>query len=593
MVCYDFSDYNINKDLSNIFRKMGAIYEFLDDKFRSLAYYKAADILEDLPDDVRNYILNGKLYSIRGIGQGIATKIEEYVETGKIQKYEELKNLVPEEFIELMDLKGIGPKTLKRLYDELGISTKDELVKALKDGRVEKLKGFGKKKVERILKSLEMYEISKKRIILWEALQISKYLIDKLRNSLKEIQSIEVVGSIRRRKETIGDIDILVSCNYEDRLKIADFFVSLPEVSFIIGKGEKKTSVIMKFDGRERQVDLRFFNSDEWGAALQYFTGSKEHNVHVREIAKEKGLKLNEYGVFRIDTEEKIAGKTEEEVYKAIGLVWIPPEMREDRGEIKLAQEGKIPKLVELSDIKGDLHIHSTWSDGVNSIKDIAYYVKEKYKYEYIVITDHSKSQRVANGLDEERLLKEIEEIKLLNKMMGWDFIKVGTEVDILLDGSLDLSDEVLAQLDWVVASVHSHFNRDNTDRILKAMENPYVNAIGHMTGRLIGIREGYKVNMDEILRKAKETGTALEINSQPRRMDIDEHWVKRAVEERVKMVISTDSHSLGNFAYMEIGVSIARRGWATKENILNTGSWEDIKNFVNEKRKKFGAVLK
>ncbi|RUM59276.1 MAG: DNA polymerase/3'-5' exonuclease PolX [Persephonella sp.] len=586
--------YNINKDLANIFKRMGAIYEFLGDKFRSLAYYKASEILEDLPDDVRNYILNGKLYSIRGIGQGIATKIEEYVETGKIEKYEELKQLVPEDFLELMDLKGIGPKTLKRLYDELGIKTKDELIKALKDGRVEKLKGFGKKKVERILKSLELYEISKKRIILWEALQISRYLKDTLKNSLsKEIKKIEVVGSIRRRKETIGDIDILIACDEKDRLKIADFFISIPEVSFVIGKGEKKTSVIMKFDNRERQVDIRFFNLNEWGSALQYFTGSKEHNVHVREIAKEKGLKFNEYGVFKVDTEERIAGETEEGVYKALGMEWIPPEMREDRGEVELALQGKIPKLVELKDIKGDLHIHSTWSDGVNSIKDIAYFVREKYKYEYIVITDHSKTQRVANGLDEERLLKEIEEVKLLNKMMGWEFIKIGTEVDILLDGSLDLSDEILSQLDWVVASVHSHFNRDNTDRILKAMENPYVNAIGHMTGRLIGIREGFKVNMNEVLKKAKETGTALEINSQPRRMDIDEHWVKRAVEEGVKMVISTDSHSLGNFAYMEIGVSIARRGWATKKDILNTGSWEDIKKFVNEKRKKFGAVLK
>ncbi len=586
--------YNINKDLANIFRQMGAIYEFLGDKFRALAYYRASEIIEDLPEDVRNYILNGKLYSIKGIGQGIATKIEEYVETGKIQKYEELKQLVPQELIEIMDLPGIGPKTLKRLYDELGIRTKEDLIKALKDGRVEKLKGFGKKKVEKMLKSLEMYEIAQKRIILWEALQIARYIVDELKTALpNEIKKIEVAGSIRRRKETIGDIDILVAVDDLDREKVVEKFISLPEVEEIIVKGDKKTSVVMKFDHKERQVDLRLFKLEEWGAALQYFTGSKQHNVHLREIAKEKGLKINEYGVFKIDTDEKIAGETEESVYKAVGLVWIPPEMREDRGEIELAQKGKIPKLVELEDIKGDMHIHSTWSDGVNSIKDIAYFVREKYKYEYIVITDHSKSQKIAHGLDEERLIEEIKEVKLLNKMLGFDFIKIGTEVDILLDGSLDLSDEVLAELDFVVASVHSHFNRDNTDRILKAMENPYVNAIGHMTGRLIGIREGYKVDMEAVIKKAKETGTALEINAQPRRMDINEIWVRRAVEEGVMMVISTDSHNLGNFEYMEIGVSIARRGWATKESILNTRHWEEIKQFVNEKRKKLGGLVK
>ncbi len=587
--------YNINKDLANIFKQMGAMYEFLGDKFRALAYYKAASILEDLPDDIRNYVLSGKLYTIKGIGSGIASKIDEYIQTGNIKKYEELKNKVPQDFIDLMDLTGIGPKTLKRIYEELGIKTKKELIEALKDGRVEKLKGFGRKKVEKMLKSLELYEISQKRIILWEALEISRYLVEKLKTKIPEIDRIEIAGSIRRRKETIGDIDILVSTedNLETRERIVQEFINLNEVSEILAKGDKKASVIMKFDGRERQVDLRIFKNEEWGAALQYFTGSKQHNVHLREIGKEKGLKINEYGVFKVDTDEKIAGRTEEEVYKAVGLVWIPPEMREDRGEIELALKGNIPELVELKDIKGDLHIHSTWSDGVNSIKDIAEFVKEKYEYEYIVITDHSKSQRVAKGLDEERLLKEIEEIKLLNKMLGLDFIKIGTEVDILLDGSLDLSDEVLSKLDWVVASIHSHFNRDNTDRILKAMENPYVNSIGHITGRLIGIREGYKVKMEEILKKAKETGTALEINSQPRRMDIDEHWVRRCVEEGVKMVITTDSHSLGNFAYMEIGVSIARRGWATKDDILNTGSWKDIEKFVNEKRKKFRAVLK
>ncbi|WP_456403162.1 DNA polymerase/3'-5' exonuclease PolX [Persephonella sp.] len=585
--------YNINKDLANIFRKMAAIYEFLDDRFRAMAYQKAAHIIEDLPDDVRNYIVTGKLYTIRGIGPSIASKIEEYVNTGKISKYEELKKKVPEDFIDLIDLPGFGPKTLKKIHDELGIKTKEELVKALEDGRVEKLEGFGPKKVQNMLKGLKMYEISKRRIILWEAIQISQYIIDKLKNNLKEIKKIEVAGSVRRRKETIGDIDILLTADDKDRLKIMDFFTSFEEVSQVLVKGPKKSSVIMKFEGRERQVDLRIFKDEEWGAALQYFTGSKQHNVHLREIAKEKGLKINEYGVFDSKTEERVAGSTEESVYQSVGLKWIPPELREDRGEIEASMKGSLPDLIEIGDIRGDLHVHSTWSDGVVSIKEIIDFVKNKYKYEYIAITDHSKSQRVAHGLDEERLLEEINEIKMLNKMIGFDFIKTGIEVDILLDGSLDLSDEVLSQLDWVVASVHSHFNRDNTDRILKAMENPYVCAIGHITGRLIGLREGYPVDMDAVIKGAKETGTALEINAQPRRMDIDEIWVRKSVEEGVKMVISTDSHNLGNFAFMEIGVYIARRGWATKNDILNTRSWGEIEKFKYEKRKKFGVKVR
>ncbi|HHG75413.1 MAG TPA: DNA polymerase III, partial [Persephonella sp.] len=318
--------------------------------------------------------------------------------------------------------------------------------------------------------------------------------------------------------------------------------------------------------------------------------GSKQHNIHLREIAKEKGLKINEYGVFKADTEEKVAGETEESVYRSVGMDWIPPELREDRGEIEAAMEHKLPELVELKDIKGDLHVHSTWSDGTFSIKDLVDFVRKNYRYEYIVITDHSKSQRVAHGLDENRLLEEIKEINLINKMAGLDFVKKGIEVDILLDGSLDLSDEVLSQLDWVVASVHSHFNRDNTDRIIKAMENPFVNAIGHPTGRLIGMREAYPVDMDAVIKTAKETGTALEINAQPSRMDIDEIWVRKAVEEGVRLVISTDAHNTGHFAFMEVGVSIARRGWATKKDILNTKSWKEIKKFVDAKRKKFGV---
>jgi len=579
---------NINKELAKIFNNMSHIYEFLDDKFRALAYARAAQIIEDLPDDIRNYVATGKINDIRGIGSHTVDKILEYIKTGKIQKYEELKKLIPEDFLELMEVPGFGPKTLKRIYEELGINNKKDLIEALKDGRVAKLKGFGEKKVQNMLKGLELYEASKNRLILWEALQIGETLLAKLKQ-LKEIKNIELAGSLRRRKETIGDIDILVSCDDKDRDKIINYFVNLEDVKEVLAKGDTRASVIIK--EKDREVDLRVLKPEEWGSGLQYFTGSKEHNVHFREIAKQKGLKVSEYGVFDAKTEKRLAGATEEEVYEIVGMQWIPPEMREDRGEIELALKKNIPRLVELEDIKGDLHCHSTWTDGFNKIEEIAKFLLENYKYEYFAITDHSKAVKVAHGLTEEDVLKQIEEIDKINKKLGFEFIKKGIEVDIMLDGSLDLPDEILAKLDWVVASIHTHFNRDNTDRIIKAMENPYVCVIGHPTGRTIGVREGYPLS-DEIFKVAKETSTALEINAQPLRMDLPDMMIKKAVEYGVKLVISTDSHSLGNFAYMKIGVANARRGWAKKEDILNTYSWNEIKKFIQAKRKKFGVKV-
>ncbi len=579
---------NINKEIAKIFKEMSHIYEFLDDKFRALAYQKASMVLEDLPDDVRNYIANGKLDEIRGIGSHTAEKIVEYIKTGKIQKYEELKKLVPPDFLKLMEVPGFGPKTLKRIYEELGISTKEDLIQALKDGRVAKLKGFGPKKVENMLKGLELFEKSQARLTLWEALEISNMLVEKLKK-LKEIKNIEVAGSLRRKKETIGDIDILISCEDKDRDKIINYFVNLEDVKEVLAKGDTKASVIIK--EKDRQVDLRVLKPEEWGSGLQYFTGSKEHNVHLRDYAKSIGLKISEYGVFDAKTGEKIAGETEESVYKAIGMEWIPPELREDRGEIETAIAKKLPTLIELSDIKGDFHCHSNWTDGYNTISEIAKYIKENFNYEYLIITDHSKAVRVAHGLTEEDVLKQIEEIDKVNRLIGYPLLKKGIEVDIMLDGSLDLPDEILEKLDWVVASIHTHFNRDNTDRIIKAMENPYVNVIGHPTGRIFGTRESYQLS-DEIFKVAKETGTALEINSQPLRMDLPDVMVKKAVENGVKLVISSDSHSLSNFHYIKLGVYTARRGWAKKEDIINTLSWKEVENFVKNKRKRFGVKV-
>ena len=331
---------------------------------------------------------------------------------------------------------------------------------------------------------------------------------------------------------------------------------------------------------------MRLVSENDWGSALQYFTGSKEHNVHLRTIARDKGYKISEYGIFTIKNDKRIAGKTEEEIYKTLGFQIMPPEMREDKGEIELSMKGKIPRLVSLNDIKGDLHMHSVWSDGARPIEETAAYIRKNLPYEYIVITDHSKSTRVAGGMDEKQVLKQLKEIDAINKKIGNEFIKKGMEVDILPDGTMDIADEVLSQLDWVIASIHSNFKRDNTDRIIRACENKYVSCIGHPTGRLIGSREPYRVTMEKIYEIAKATGTALEINSQPQRMDLNDEMTMGAREKGIKFVITTDSHDLGQFDYMKLGVAIARRGWCTADDILNTKSWAGIRDFTDKKKK-------
>lgn len=576
---------NLNKKLAKIFAEMAAIYDFLNgrNRFRVIAYEKAALFLENLDEDLTTYS-EKELEGLRGIGHGIATKIEEYIATGKIEKYEELKASVPAELISLSGLKGFGPKTLKSIYDNLGIRTKKELVLALKDGRIEELRGFGGKKVEAMLKGLEMKGELEERISLWEAQRIGEELV----NYLKEvpgIDKIEIAGSVRRCKEDIGDLDILATCTKHYRKQLLDHFISYEDIQEVLAKGQTKASVVIKDHGR--QVDLRLMDPAEWGAAMVYFTGSKQHNVHIRSIAKEKGLKISEYGVFKSDTGKKIAGKTEEEVYKTLKMQWIPPEIREDRGEVELSLEAKVPKLIQISDLKGDLQMHSTWTDGMHSIEEVANFVRKNYPYKYIAMTDHTKAVRIAGGMQDKEFFDQIKEIKEINNKLGEDFIKAGAEVDINPDGSLDLADEILEQLDWVVASIHTQFNRDNTDRLIKACENPYVHVIGHPTGRLLGSREAYKLNMEELLQTAKSTGTALEINAQPQRMDLNDRLAFMARERGVKMIISTDSHTFGNFNFMKLGVNIARRAWCTKEDILNTRSWKDLNSFFQKKRKK------
>ncbi len=571
-----------NEELSKIFEKIADILEFLgDNPYRVNSYRRASALISELPEDIEELYKRGKLSKLPGIGPSTLLKIEEFLKTGTVKKYEDLRKKVPEDLLELMDAPGVGPKTLKLAYDKLGIRSKEEFIKALKDGRLAKLPGFGPKKVQNILKGIELWKSTQERIPLIEAYTLAQEVLEYMKRE-ESVENISIAGSLRRMKETIGDIDILVSAPKERWTKVHEHFVKYPEIKKVLAKGETKSSVVLK---NGRQVDLRTVEAHSWGAALQYFTGSKQHNIRVRDIAKEKGLKINEYGVFKAETGERLGGKSEEEVYELVGMRWIPPEIRENWGEIELALEGKVPKLVELKDIKGDFHMHTNWSDGMNPLEEVVEFAF-RLGYEYIVIGDHSQSARVANGLTPERYKKQwklIEELNRVYNPKGFYILK-GCEVDILPDGSLDLPDELLEGFDFVVASIHMRLNQDNTYRILKAMENPYVNLIGHPTGKSPGQRESYPLDMERVLELARETGTALEINTF--RVDLSPENIREAVERGVMLAIVTDAHSVRHLSYMNVGVGIARRGWAPPELILNTRNVEGIREFVLSKRK-------
>ncbi len=571
-----------NKELAEIFDKWADILEFMgDNPYHIRAYRNAARLIRDLSEDIELLAKEGKLSELPGIGQRLQAKILEFLRTGKIEEFERLKQQVPDTVFTLLDIPGVGPKTVKLLYEELGIRSIEDLKRAIERGELLKLPGFGPKKVEKIKKGIELLEKSGGRILLGVAV----FIADRIVNQLKEhsaVERISVCGSTRRMKETVGDIDILASGK---NLEIIEAFVNLPNVKEVLWKGPKKATVIVE---EGEQVDLRVSEPESYGAALQYFTGSKAHNIHLRTICLKLGLKLNEYGLFKGN--ERIAGRTEEEIYEALGMETPPPEIREDTGEIEAALEHRLPKLIGYNEIKGDLHIHSNWSDGASTIED---YVKKAIQmgYKYIAITDHSKGLKVANGLSEEDLERRNYEIDKINeKYKGKIRVLKGAEVDILPDGSLDYPDEILKELDFVVAAIHSRFNQDNTERIIRAMNNPYVNAIAHPTGRIIGQREGYPLDMERILREAAETGTALEVNSYYNRLDLRDAHCRMAVRFGAKLVISTDSHHTDHMWMMKLGVGTARRGWVEKKDVINAHGLRELRKFVNGKRKKFGV---
>jgi len=567
-----------NQELSKIFFQIADYLDIDGVSFKPYAYRRVALSLDSLKEDAGEIYRNGGLKALQeipGVGEGIAKGIEEYLKTGKIKHFEELKKKLPLKVDELLRVEGLGPKKIKALYQKLGIKNLKDLERAVKAHKIAPLFGFGEKTEKNIVQGLEFLKQSKGRFLLGDIMPTVEEVIGRLKKQ-KEIKEISVAGSVRRQKETIGDIDILVASN--NPKKTADFFVAMPGVEKIWAEGTTKCSVRFKqgFD-----IDLRMVAQKSFGSALQYFTGSKEHNIATRKIAIGKGLKLSEYGVFR--GAKQIAGKTEEDVYKAIGLPYIEPELREDDGEIQAALEGRLPSLVELKDIKGDLHCHTTSSDGQSSLEEM---VKTAMGmgYEYVGISDHTKFLGVTNGQDEKKLLGQLDKIQKLNEKIAKtdSRFKVlsGCEVDIMPDGNLAIKDDVLAKMDYVIASVHSSMKmpkKEMTERIVKALQNPNVDIFGHPTGRLINKRDEYQMDFDKIFEVAKKTGTILEINASPYRLDLNGFNIRRAKAHGIKMVIDTDSHQVSQLDLMEYGIGQARRGWAEKSDVINTNSVEKL----------------
>lgn len=555
-----------NLEIAKIFRDIANILEIKGENvFRIRAYERAGQNIEVLPEDVSEYAKAGRLREIPGIGADLEGKINEFLSSGKIQFYLELKKTVPSGVLDLLDIPGIGPKTAGLLYNKLRIKNISALAGAIEAGKLKNIPGIKEKSIENILKGIEIVKKAKERISLAEAMILADEFILPL-SRLTAVKKVTACGSLRRKKDNIGDIDILVSSREAE--KVIKVFTEISEVKQIISQGKTKSSVRLK---NGRQVDCRVVEDKSFGAALLYFTGSKNFNIKIRMLAQKKGFKINEYGIFKND--KYLAGKTEEELFKYLGLAYIEPELREDNGEIELAKNNKLPDLVELSDIKGDLHAHSLWSDGGNSIKEMAQ-ACVKLGYSYAAITDHSQSLKVANGLSASELKEKKREIDKINSSLKNFRILFGTEVDIDSNGRLDYSEEILKEFDIVVAAVHSGFKQPKaqlTRRIISACKNKYVNIISHPTGRLWGVREAYELDFNEIFKAAAETNTALEINSFANRLDLNDLNCRRAKLAGVKFSVDSDAHTTGQLESMHLGISVARRGWLSKNEIINT----------------------
>ncbi len=572
-----------NAEAAKILYEIADLLEIKGVDWKPNAFRKAAKVIESLSDDIEEIYkklgLDG-LMQIPSVGEGIAKKLEEFLKTGKIKDLEELEKSIPEGVVQLMRIPSIGPRKAWRLFKELKITNLEMLEKAAKAGKMSKMEGFGEKTEKDILEKLDRLKKSgQERRLLGDVLPFADSIVEKLRK-LDYIKHADLAGSIRRRRETVGDIDILVTSSKPE--KVMDYFTKMDEIKEVAAKGGTRSAVILK---NGMNCDIRVIADKTYGAALLYFTGNKEHNVTMRQIAIKKGYKLSEYGLFNKNG-KIIAGNTEEDVYKKLGLHYLEPEMRENTGELELFRDKIPPKLISYDEIKGDCHVHTVWSDGHYSTEVM---IKEAIRmgYEYVAITDHSKSSAVASGLDEQRLAKHLDEIEKLAEKYGKEItVLKGSEVDILKDGGLDYSNDVLSKLDVVIASVHSNFKmgkEDMTNRIIKAIENKHTTAIGHLTGRIINRRDPYEVDFDKILQAAKDNDKALEINAFPSRLDLKDSHIRKAVENKVKMIIDTDSHDISHFKYMEFGIAQARRGWATSEDIVNSWSLQRFKKFIQK----------
>ena len=569
-----------NKEVADIFNKVAALLEIKgDNPYRIRAYQKAAQTIEALTADVEELAKQGKLEKLPGIGSDLASKIKEILKTGTLPLYEELKKDVPLILLNFLEIPGLGPKKVKVLYEKLGITNIEELERACKAHKIAKLPGFGWKTEENILKGIKLFREKTGRKPLGEILSLAEEIIETLKKE-SPVENIAVAGSIRRRKETVKDIDILITSIQPE--KVMKKVTELSLVEEVIAFGETKTSVRLKTG---IQMDVRVVEPDSWGAALAYFTGSKAHNIRVRELALEKGLKINEYGVFKGDT--KIAGKTEEEVYASVGLPFIHPELREDRGEIEAALHGKLPKLVEYDEILGDAHVHSKYSDGTASLEEIMAKA-EKLGLSWVAVCDHSQGLKVAGGLSIEDLFKKKKHIEELNKRSSKVKLIFGSEVDILSDGTLDYPDEILAEIDYVVAAIHTGFQQSEeqiTNRIISALKHPLVHAIAHPTGRVIGEREPYAVNIPKILETAAQYGKALEINAYYKRLDLNDINTRAAKEKGIPLIIGTDTHFIDQMEYLHLGTAVARRGWCEKSDVLNTLTYEEFMAWLKKVR--------
>jgi len=567
------------KPVSDILENIAMLLEIKgENPFKSRAYYNAAKALSGITN-LEELVKEKRLREIKGIGEALSQKIEEYSKTGTMAYYEELTQVVPESLLELMQIPNLGPKKIKVLYDELEITNIGELEYACKENRLIHLTGFGEKTQEKVLKGIEFFKRHKGEFLFGDVYQEAERIRQRLSTIVDPIWA-EVCGSIRRRKEVVRDMDILVAA--ENHEKITSFFVSMPEVDQVLVTGETKTSVRMK-SGIE--ADLRVVTRQEFPYALVYFTGSKEHNVRLRGIAKKKGWKLNEYGIF--DGDNLVTCKSEEEIYRALGLPYIPPELREDSGEIEAAEQDKLPSLIQHEDIRGIFHVHTDFSDGVDSLERMVE-AAQKFGFSYLGVSDHSKTAYYAGGLKHDAILKQWEVIDTLNKKNSTFRIFKGIESDILSGGSLDYDDSILEGFDFVIASVHSGFTMkkdDMEERILKAMKNPYTTILGHPTGRLLLSRDGYQVDMMRIIDCAAQNHVILELNASPYRLDIDWRYLKYAKDKGVMISINPDAHAVAGLEEVFFGVNIARKGWQESKDILNTRDVNDIKEIFTKIR--------